>query len=123
MSTYLMLLHEKPNLFVHMSPDELQRAIERYQAWGQQLQDSGHFVTSDKLTDGQGRVLRKTDGALRVIDGPFAETKEVIGGYFAVTATDYDEAVDLAGDCPHLDYGGTIEIREVDLMGKEPDPA
>jgi hypothetical protein len=51
-----------------------------------------------------------------VLDGPFSETKEIIGGYFAIQAEDYDEAVSLAGECPHLDYGGLIELREVDVL-------
>jgi hypothetical protein len=50
------------------------------------------------------------------MDGPYSETKEVLGGYFVVTAENYDAAVDLTRDCPHLDYCGTIEVREVDEM-------
>ena len=49
-----------------------------------------------------------------MLDGPYSETKEVIGGYFAVRAADYDEAVKICEDCPHLEYAGTIEIREID---------
>ena len=49
-----------------------------------------------------------------MIDGPFSETKEVIGGYFAIEAAGYDEAVQLLEDHPHLSYGGTVEVREID---------
>ena len=61
-------------------------------------------------------TLRRQDGELRVLDGPFSETKEIIGGYFAIQAEDYDEAVRLAEGCPHLDYGGLIELRQVDAL-------
>ncbi len=122
MPTYMMLLYEEPDVFERMSPEELQRAIERYRAWGQSLQESGHYVESDKLTDGEGRVLRKPEGGeVRVQDGPYAETKEVIGGYYSVRAESYDEAVELASGSPHLEYGGTIEVREIDTLGAPPD--
>ena len=122
MPTYMMLLYEEPDIFERMSPEELQRAIERYRAWSESLQDSGHYVASDKLTDGEGRVLRKPGGGtVRVVDGPYAETKEVIGGYYSVRAASYDEAVEIARDSPHLDYGGTVEIREIDTMGAPPE--
>jgi hypothetical protein len=60
--------------------------------------------------------MRAGAGQVRVTDGPFSEAKEVLGGYFLITAASYDEAVRRAGDCPHLEYGGTIEVRQVDAM-------
>ena len=57
-------------------------------------------------------------GQVRVTDGPYSETKEVLGGYYIVAAESYDRAVDLARDCPHFEYGGTIEVREIDTMGQ-----
>lgn len=113
-SEYLLLLYEAPEAFEDMSPEELQRAIERYRAWTEELKRTGRFVASDKLTEGEGRVLRKEGKELRVTDGPFTETKEVIGGYYAVRADSYDDAVAVSRGCPHLDYGGTIEVREVE---------
>ena len=52
-------------------------------------------------------------GGAKVTDGPYAEAREVIGGLFILEAGNYDEAVTLCQDCPHLDFG-TIEIREVE---------
>ena len=122
MPEYMLLLYEEPDVFERMSPEELQRAIERYRAWGESLRESGALLASDKLTDLEGRVLKKPEGGeVRVHDGPFAETKEVIGGYFSIRAAGYDEAVELASGCPHLDYGGTIEVREIDRMGAPPE--
>jgi hypothetical protein len=54
------------------------------------------------------------DGRMRVVDGPYSEAKEVLGGYFLVEAADYDAAVELSRDCPHLRYGRRIELRQVD---------
>ena len=49
------------------------------------------------------------------MDGPYTETKEILGGYFAVEAGSYDEAIELTRDCPHFDFG-SIEIREIEDM-------
>ncbi len=51
-----------------------------------------------------------------VVDGPFAETKEVIGGYFILEAKDYAEAAELSKSCPHLAFGGKIELRQIESM-------
>ena len=112
MANFMLLLYNGPNDFDGVSPEEMQGVIERYKAWGERLSESGHFLASDKLKDEEGRVLRRTNGKMRVLDGPFSETKELIGGYFTVRAESYDEAVKLCEDCPHLEFG-TIEVREI----------
>jgi hypothetical protein len=48
-----------------------------------------------------------------VTDGPYTESKEIVGGFFTVVAADYDEACTIAADCPHLKYGGRIEVRMI----------
>ena len=48
--------------------------------------------------------------------GPYSESKELLGGYYMIEADTYDKAVELARDCPQLEYGGTIEVRQVDVM-------
>jgi hypothetical protein len=63
--------------------------------------------------DGEGRVLQKQNGKLSVIDGPFAEAKEVLGGFFVIEAANYDEAVEAAKTCPHMEFG-TIEVRQIE---------
>jgi hypothetical protein len=114
MPSYMLLLYEDPKLFAGLSPAEMQAVIEKYSAWGKGLRKKKVLVGSDKLRDGDGRVLTQKKGKLRVLDGPYSETKEVLGGYFTVRAESYDEAQRLAESCPHLEYGGRIEIRQVD---------
>lgn len=115
MNTYMFLLYNGPTDFDGFGPEDMQGIIERYTAWEDSLKDRGRFVAGDKLVDEEGRVLRRTDGELRILDGPFSETKEVIGGYFAVTAESYDDALELAKECPHVEFG-TLEIRRIDAM-------
>ena len=114
MPGYMLLLRESPTDFAEMSPDEMQSIVQKYTAWRDRLDADDRLLGGDKLRDGEGRVMKREDGAVRVIDGPYSETKEVIGGYFAIRAADYDEAVKLCRECPHLDYGGTIELREIE---------
>lgn len=111
MPKYVLLLHEAAD-FSQISPKEMQAIIERYIAWRRKL-EQGRSIGGHKLKDGEGRVMRRANGAVAVTDGPFAEAREVIGGLFILEAASYDEAVALCRDCPHLDFG-TIEVREVE---------
>jgi len=113
MANYMLLLHDDPAIFKDFSPEQFQEIILRYRNWGQSLRDAGRWVDGHKLVDGAGRTLRREGGETRVIDGPFSETKEVVAGYFSITAASYDEAVEIAMGSPHLDYG-TLEIREIE---------
>ncbi len=112
MSKYLLLLHEPPDGFSRYSPEEMQAIIRKYQAWHSRLAEAGRLHGSEKLRDDGGRRLSRKGGRL-VVDGPFSETKEVIGGFFLIEADGYEEAAQLCRDCPHLDYG-SIELREVE---------
>jgi hypothetical protein len=120
MPAYMLLLYDGPANY-DLSADEMQKIIEKYTAWRDALARSGKLITSDRLVDGEGRVVRRDHGKVRVLDGPFSETKEVIGGYFAIEAADYDEAVSAASECPHVEFG-TIEVRRIDkVRGCNPD--
>ena len=116
MPKFMLLLHDAPDTFSTMSPEQMQQVIEKYIAWGDRLRDSGVLTDGQKLKDEPGRVMRSAGGRLRVTDGPYSETKEVLGGYYLVEVKDYDAAVKLASDCPQLEYGGAIEVREIDPM-------
>jgi hypothetical protein len=116
MPKYMLLLHDNPASFANVSPDEMQKIVEKYIAWGKKLREAGVWRASNKLTDEPGRVMRRNDGQVRVTDGPYSESKEVLGGYYLIEVDNYDAAVDLARSCPQLEYGGTIEVRQVDMM-------
>ena len=116
MSKFMLILYDRPSDFANVSPDDLQRIIEEYSAWGRALAERGRLTSSMKLKDEGGKHLLGRNGSAVVRDGPFAEASEVIGGYFAIEAADYDEAVSIARSCPHLKYSGRIEVREVDVV-------
>ena len=114
MPEYLLLLHEQPSDFAGFSPEDLEKVIGEYIAWRKKLESEGKFAGGQKLRDEGGRHLAGWNGDFRVTDGPYTEAKEVIGGFFSVKAADYNEAVEISKECPHLKYGGRIELREIE---------
>jgi hypothetical protein len=116
MAKFMLLLHDNPASFADVSPEDMQKVLEKYMAWGDKLRRAGLMHAKDKLTDEPGRVLRARNGEVRVTDGPYSESKEVLGGYYIIEAADYNQAIERSRDCPHLEYGGTIEVRQVDMI-------
>jgi hypothetical protein len=105
----MLLLYGDPTNWTQLSPDEMQKAIQKYFAWTQKP----FTKDSHRLADDPGKVIRPSATKPRVTDGPYSETKEVLGGYYTIEAASYDEAVKLALEHPQLEYGGTIEVRHV----------
>jgi hypothetical protein len=116
MAKYMLLLHDNTAAFANISPEQMQKVIEKYVAWGKRLREKGIMRGGEKLTDEPGKVMRAANGQVRVTDGPYSESKEVLGGYYMLEADSYEQAVEFAKDCPQLEYGGTIEVREIDVM-------
>ena len=115
MPKYMLLLHDDQDGFSSLSPEEMQRAIEKYIAWGDRLRAEGVILDGNKLSDEPGKVVRRAEGRVRTTDGPHSASKEVLGGYYVIEAADYDEAVGRVSDCPHLEFG-SIEVRAIDIV-------
>ena len=79
-------------------------------AWFKGLTAQGKAIAGNPL-EPTGKIVSGKNG--HVVDGPFAESKEAIGGYFLLTVADLDEAVAIAQDCPGLPFGAKIEVRPV----------
>lgn len=97
-----------------LSPQELQQGMARWMAWVGELRQSGHFKGGDPLEPKGGKFISGKNRA--VTDGPFAEAKDLVGGYFMMECKNLDEAVELARGCPDFERGGTVEIRAVREM-------
>jgi len=109
MPQYMLLLYSDPKDWLKLSPEEMQKATEKYMAWTKKP-----FTRDGKrLGDDAGRVIRSVGGKPKATDGPYSETKEILGGYYTIEAASYDEAVKLTLDHPTLEYGGTVEVRHV----------
>ena len=109
MAEFMLLLYDNPADWQKLSPEEMQKAIEKYIAWSKKP----FYVDSKRLAEDAGRVIRSQNGKPRAADGPYSETKEVLGGFYLIRAANYEEAVARAADHPHLEYGGTIEVRQL----------
>lgn len=111
---FMMILHDSTTAIAGLSPKEIGEIIARYNAWRDRIAQAGQLVSGEKLADEGGKHLTQVNGKVSVRDGSYAETKEIVGGFFLIAAADYDEAVMISRDCPHLALGGRIELREVE---------
>lgn len=93
------------------SPEEFQKEMDAYNAYTKMLQDRKAMVAGEALHPiSAATTVRVRDGKITSTDGPFAETKEVLGGYYVVNAKDLDEAIEFAAACPGAKHG-SMEVR------------
>lgn len=94
-----------------LSPAELQTSMSDFLGWFERLTAEGILKAGQPLMD-DARIVSGKNGQV-VADGPFAESKESVGGYFLIRAPSFDEAVALAQECPILEQGGAVEVRPI----------
>jgi hypothetical protein len=109
-SLYLLLLRQ-PARGPHPTPAQMREIMARFEQWMADIRAAGALVSSHGLK-AKGKVLRGRRGQ-NVSDGPYAEAKEIVGGYVLVRARNHAQALRLARDCPGLDYRMAIEVRAV----------
>ena len=114
MDKYLLLLREDPGQYADLPPAEMEALIDRYRRWSRKLADQGLLAAGEKLADEGGRRVRAGPGRPLVTDGPFSESKEVVGGFFIIKAQSYEDALALVADCPHLRGDNEIELRRIE---------
>lgn len=116
MSEYILLYRSSPELYrEHMgTPEKRQQSMAKWQAWMKDMTDKGQLKSAGQPLERSGKVVGGT--AKMVTDGPYAETKDVIGGFSVIEAKDIDEAARIASGCPILGGGGLVEVRPVMQM-------
>ncbi len=93
-----------------LSPDAQQAHMQKWFAWVEKLTKQNRYIAGEALLPG-GKTI---SGARKVVtDGPFAESKELVGGFFVVHAKDISEATEMAKECPDYELDGIVEVREV----------
>lgn len=111
---YLCLAYEAEATFNDMPPHEWDALRQETLAYVDALKNSGHLLATNALQSAStATTLRVRNGKLSMTDGPFAETKEQLGGFFLIEARDLNEAIDLASKWPSARYG-QIEVRPVE---------
>ena len=108
---HMLLIHEPISQRATRSDAEGRAVYERMLRWGEDLKERGLLLAAESLasTDSAVRVT-VPGGKARLIDGPFAEAKEMVGGFFMVDVDSRDEAVALAAECPAAEWA-TVEVR------------
>jgi hypothetical protein len=108
---FMLILSEDPQLVV--TDEQRQEAVQRVGEYAMGLLGSGTLKGGAPLHPvTEAKRIRTRDGQQRVLDGPFAESKEVIAGYFVIEAADLDTAVKIASGCPNAEFG-SVEVREI----------
>jgi hypothetical protein len=117
---YLLLLHVDESGYGAMTPEERTARTAEYFAYNDELEKAGALVDTARLSpSAQGKSLTTKGGRQVVTDGPYAETKEVVGGFYLIDAKDMDEALAWAARCPTSGHG-VVEVRQLFVMNPVP---
>ncbi len=110
MKKFMLLLHEDAAQMEHFSPQEMQDLVQAHINWAKKLAESGNMLGGDGL-EPTGKLIIGQKCSIK--DGPYLESKEMIGGYYLLQAPDLDAVIQIAMECPCHLYGGTTEIRAI----------
>jgi hypothetical protein len=113
---YMLLIHDSEEAWNRLSETERRQIMGEYRRFSEEIRASGHYRAGSQLQPtSTATTVRVRNGKRLVTDGPFAETREQLGGYYLVDAKDLDEAISLAERLPSAKIG-TIEIRPLAEM-------
>lgn len=109
MNEFLIAIHrDLKSKNASPSPEQMQASIKPFQDWIAGIAAQNKLVSPPRRWDLDGRVVKNNN---TVLNGPYAEIKESLGGLFVIRANDYDEAVEIAKGCPVLQWGAVVEVR------------
>lgn len=110
---YLIMIYEAEEIWESKTEDEKKAVLDRHRVLNEKLQGNGVTYTAQPLQPTSTAVcLRERDGDLQVSDGPFAETKEQLAGFYLVDVETLEQAMDYAAMIPTVEFG-TVEVRPV----------
>ncbi len=111
---YMLLIYEDEKAMAGKAPEEMEAMMGTWFRYTEDLRSSGRMIAGDALqpTTAATTVRVAANGAL-TSDGPFAETKEQLGGFYMINADNLDEAVEWAAKMPNLPEGGSVEVRPI----------
>jgi len=115
---FLLTLYSNEAGWTNMTPEQQQQGYAAYIAYTEALKKAGAYVGSNRLRPvATASIVHVTDGKSQVLNGPYADTKEQLGGYYLIEAGNLDEAVGWASKMPHLARGGSVEVRPIWELG------
>ena len=110
MDDFLFVFKNCDEDYSNITPEQMQQRMGNYAGWMEKLMAQGRYKGGAALQPDTGRLVK--DKSTVLTDGPFLESKEIIGGYALISAKDYDEAVAFAKECPLLDHW-EVEVRKL----------
>ena len=120
---YLMLIYSQEAQFASMTPQDMAAMSAEFGKYTEEITKAGKYRGGNRLAPtASATTVRVRDGKRVTTDGPFAETKEQLGGYYLIDANDLDEAIALAAKIPSARFG-LIEVRPIVEMGVRADSA
>lgn len=111
----MLLLFETPGVFQTLPPERSSEQVNEYVNWARGVAMSGVNISGEKLKE-EGRALFAGPEGMQISAIPAASEGRILAGYFAIEAENFEQALSISSSCPHLKYGGEIELREVDQM-------
>jgi hypothetical protein len=114
----MLLIYSDPTAWGTLTPDEAAVVTKEFMEYTTAINDSNEIVNGDRLQGvDTATTVRTQDGERLVTDGPFAETREVLGGFYTIDVADLDRALKLAGELPSVKRGlGSVEVRPIHEM-------
>jgi hypothetical protein len=110
---YMLMIFTDDTRFQQMSEAERAKAVEPYRAYTEAMKNAGIYKGGDRLRPAEmATTVRVANGKTEVLNGPYVETKEQLGGYYLIDAPDLDAAIAWAARCPGASYG-TVEVRPI----------
>ncbi len=110
---YLLMLYAEEAGFNRMTPAQQEQGLQAYLAYTDALQKAGAYLSGNRLQPiASATTVHVADGKSQVLDGPFAEAKEQLGGYYLIDVPDLDAALSWAARCPGASHG-TVEVRPI----------
>ena len=110
---YMLLVYGEEMDFENTPPDEIAASLEAFTKFHDEMAERGGFLTADRLQPANtAKVVRVRDGEVLATDGPFAETREVMGGVYIFDCKDMNEAMEIAAKCPSS-WDGAVEVRPI----------
>ena len=114
---YLCLIYDEEKTYASMSKAESDAFMGEYFAFTEDIKKSGHYVGGEALKPVQtATTVRIRNGKMSTTDGPFAETKEQLGGYYLIEARDLNDALQIAAKIPSAKIG-SVEVRPIEVFG------
>jgi hypothetical protein len=111
---YALLIHDDEKSWGSLPPNEMAARMQEYEKYANGLVEKGQMRGGEQLQPtATATTIRQKDGKTLTTDGPYAETKEQLGGFFLIECQNLDEAIEAASAIPSVKYGGIVEVRPI----------